>query len=246
MKINYFIINPGGNITAIVCGKFTKKIKLKITKNILKINPTAEQVGFWTNTKNKNLDAKLEMAGGEFCGNALRSLGALLTYAGNNKSNFIIKSSGMKTPVKINSSEKFSSITINLELLKYKNNICSIPGIKYFLSEKKFTKLSAKSELAKKNLLINKASGVISYEKINEKTYKISPIVYVRDTETLYSESACASGTLALAYMSYIKTGMKKMYVRQPSGSIFETVIGNEKIELSGPILGIEKKMMLA
>ncbi|MDO8610569.1 MAG: hypothetical protein Q7R95_08540, partial [bacterium] len=107
MKLNYFIINPGGNITAIVLGKFTKKIKLKITKSILENNSTIEQVGFWINTKNKNFDAKLEMAGGEFCGNALRSLGAIL--ARDKKINsFLIKSSSVKLPIKLDSSTKFS------------------------------------------------------------------------------------------------------------------------------------------
>lgn len=245
MKLNYYIVNPGGNITAIVCGKFPKEIKLKITKNILENDSTIEQVGFWETVKNNNLDAKLEMAGGEFCGNALRSLGAILAYFENKKSNFIIKSSGMKMPVKLNSSTKLSSIILKLSLLKYKNDICNIPGIKHFLSKKRFTKSSAKRILEEKKILKNKASGIISYQNINTNTYNIEPIVYVRDTGTLYEESSCASGTLALAYMLYKKKGIKKLNVRQPSGFTLKTLITKNEIKLSGPIVSIKKEILI-
>ena len=239
MKINYYIVNPGGNITAIVQGKFAKRIKLKITKNISKNNSTIEQVGFWTNAKNKNFDARLEMAGGEFCGNALRSLGAILAFR--NKNNLcIVESSGLK--IKIKSSTKSSSVSLKLDLLKYENNIYSMPGIKYFLSKRIFTKLTAKKVLNKNKLLENKAAGVISYKTIGVNKYEINPIVWVKDTTTLYEETACGSGTLALAYMLYKKMGIKKLNIKQPSGFVFRTKITKKEIIISGPIISVKKE----
>ncbi|MDO8658878.1 MAG: hypothetical protein Q7K55_09125, partial [Candidatus Levybacteria bacterium] len=155
---------------------------------------------------------------------------------------FLIKSSSVKLPIKLDSSTKFSSISLKLNFLEYKNNICSIPGIKHFLSRKIFTKSTAKRLLEGKNLLNNKASGVIGYRNTGINTYSIRPIVYVRDTETLYEESSCASGTLALAYMLYKEKGIKKLNVKQPSGFMLKTLITENEIKLSGPIVSIKKK----
>lgn len=64
-KVNYKILNPGGNKTAIVIGnEYSTKDKKEINDEILKENPEVEQVGF-IDTK----ESKLEMAGGEFCVN---------------------------------------------------------------------------------------------------------------------------------------------------------------------------------
>lgn len=243
MKLKYYIINPGGNITAIVRGGFTKKIKLKIAKNILVSKPSIEQVGFWVNVKNKNSDARLEMAGGEFCGNALRSLGALLAYY-KKKNLYLIESSSVKNIIKLKSSTRLSTIALKLNSLKYKNSICGMPGIKHFLSNKKFNKLGAKKILQKNKLLTNKAAGVISYKNIDTSTYLIRPIVYVRDTKTMYEETSCASGTLALSYMLYKNTGIKKLNIIQPSGFKLKTFINKNEIQLSGPIVSIENAIV--
>ncbi len=243
MKLEYYIINPGGNITAIVRGKFTKNIKLKITKNILSSNPTIEQVGFWVNVKNNNSDARLEMAGGEFCGNALRCLGALLAYY-KKENSYLIESSGIKKAIKLESSKNLSTIFLKLSLLKYKNNICSIPGIKHFISKRKFNKLDAWKILDDNKLLKNKASGVISYRNVNINTYTIRPTVYVRDTKTMYEETSCASGTLALSYMLYKQKEIKKLNIIQPSGFTLKTSINKTEVHLSGPIISIRKAVV--
>ena len=240
MKINYYIVNPGGNITAIVQGKFAKRIKLEITKKILKNNPTIEQVGFWTNAKNKKFDARLEMAGGEFCGNALRALGSML-FLKYNKKFLYIESPIFKIPIKVNCSRNKSSISLPLSFFTYKDNICSMPGIIYILQNKKVRKSNAKFILSKNRLLGKKASGVIGYE-IEKNKLQIYPNVWVRDTKTMYAETACASGTLALAYMLYKKIGVKKLNIKQPSGFIFKTIIIKKEIKLSGPIISIKKE----
>lgn len=65
VDINYKILNPGGNKTAIVIGnKYSKKEKKQINDKILNQNLDVEQVGFIDAKENK-----LEMAGGEFCVN---------------------------------------------------------------------------------------------------------------------------------------------------------------------------------
>lgn len=67
-KINYKVLNPGGNKTALVDGnEYTDTQKKLINKMIMNKNSDIEQVGFLSNKINR-----LEMAGGEFCMNATR------------------------------------------------------------------------------------------------------------------------------------------------------------------------------
>lgn len=64
-SLNYKILNPGGNKTAIVIGnEYSNEDKKKINDKILEENSDVEQVGFISKKENK-----LEMAGGEFCMN---------------------------------------------------------------------------------------------------------------------------------------------------------------------------------
>ena len=66
----YIICKPGGNDTAIVYGtEYTNEQKKRINDDIMKTHKNVEQVGFI----NVNGIKELQMAGGEFCGNATRS-----------------------------------------------------------------------------------------------------------------------------------------------------------------------------
>src|SRR5258708_7503100 len=76
-KYKIMILRPGGNDTALVSGLVAKDDKRAINKAIMKKFPTVEQVGFYKFDSNRK-EAILEMAGGEFCGNATRTLAYLI------------------------------------------------------------------------------------------------------------------------------------------------------------------------
>ena len=68
--IKYAICRPGGNDTALVYGSdYTQEQKKCINDAIMKKHSNVEQVGFI----DFNKKPELQMAGGEFCGNATRS-----------------------------------------------------------------------------------------------------------------------------------------------------------------------------
>ena len=79
-SIEYTILNPSGNITAIVLPyqKIDASEYKDITKEILRKNKQVEQVGFVVNDVYKGVIPmwKLVMSGGEFCANAARAFGA--------------------------------------------------------------------------------------------------------------------------------------------------------------------------
>lgn len=239
--MKYYKINPGGNITAILKGDFTKQKKVRLAKKIMNKDKAIEQVGFWTRPKNINNDGRLDMAGGEFCGNATRALGVLI-YKETGKTSLKIESSGTKEVIETFISGNTSSIKLSLNGFHCYENTCSLPGIKYVLLNRSIGKEEFHQFFLKK---INKypALGIVSYKK-EKKLYVIKPIIWVRDIDTLIEETACGSGTLALAYSIYLKCKIKIFKVKQPSGSIFSVIIRGKKICLSGPILKIENNSL--
>lgn len=70
MEIKYNIYYPSGNTTALVIGSDYLQFRKRINESIMKMHNNIEQVGF---VFVENDVYKLEMAGGEFCGNATRS-----------------------------------------------------------------------------------------------------------------------------------------------------------------------------
>jgi diaminopimelate epimerase len=90
-KIEYCIFNPGGNLTALVFGNhYNENQKKTINDAILEKHKCLEQVGFVSKDT-----MELNMAGGEFCGNATRC--AVRYYLNNDlDSECRIKVSGIK------------------------------------------------------------------------------------------------------------------------------------------------------
>ena len=226
-KIKITILRPAGNDTALVEGIPAKKDRKRINDQIMQLFPNVEQVGFYKT----NGIPRLEMAGGEFCGNATRSFAYLFFKGKRNKGSF--KVSGVKQILKagIDSSKtSFAQMPIYKSFSKVKQlekNIwqVEIKGITHLITplsdfEKENLKVEGKKLLRKYNLLQTvPASGVMFYSKLKDDSYKLDPIVWVRDIETLFYETACASGSAAfgLWFIKKNKLNEIEIKVQQPS-----------------------------
>ena len=74
----YSIMNPTGNITALVEADVETALQPVIADRIMQRHPEVEQVGFVTfSAPPGGIQVSLRMAGGEFCGNASMSAAAL-------------------------------------------------------------------------------------------------------------------------------------------------------------------------
>lgn len=259
MKDNYVILRPGGNDTALVIGLQRDPSKRKeINDKILSQNPKVEQVGF------VNLDLKeleLLMAGGEFCGNATRSTAWL---ALNGKPGEVeIKVSGvsniLRAGVKQNG-DAWAQMPIYSEPSKIKkleegSYIVAMDGITQVVMPDPFTvineeeiKAFTKKKLEELNLLESvPAAGIMFYTKVGQ-TIKIEPVVWVRDIQTLFYESACGSGTTAVGLVQALETGSSVTEtILQPSGMSIDVRVnfnGEEfkYAEISGPIEILNEK----
>ena len=83
MQLEFVKVNPVENMTVFILDEVEKSKHIEIAKKLMDYsNLYAEQVGFVEKMKSEddNIAVRLQMMGGEFCGNATRSLAALFVY----------------------------------------------------------------------------------------------------------------------------------------------------------------------
>lgn len=228
-KYDYKIYIPSGNPTAIVMGiEKDLKTRKKINDELMKKYDFLEQVGF-INPDISN--PELVMAGGEFCGNATRS--AIKYYLKDNDGKLKIKVSGVKEKL-LAGQDKEGNVWVDMPIIKGvfsnsirvlndKSAIIKIYGITHVIVEGNQSddyKNMAYRILKKENLLNEDAAGVI-FEFKKDNNIEIIPIVYVKKINTFFYETACGSGTCALAiYESFKRKNNVDLNVLQPSGNI--------------------------
>lgn len=238
-KYKVTILRPGGNNTALIEGIVPIELRKKINTIVMSKYPDVEQVGFYDCNKETS-KIRLEMAGGEFCGNATRALAYLLLNGKPGEVAINVSGTDQLLQAGINSSNNtysyipikkdFNSI-IKLPLNKFKVDLDGITHIITFIDKEyspKALQKIAKNTLEETNLLTTSAAaGVMFVKKTSSYIYSLAPVVWVRDIKTLFYETACASGTTALALLlaknkSISKT---KITVLQPSKETLSVVI---------------------
>ena len=233
-SLGFTVFKPAGNDTGLFPGIIREgALRKRIGDNLQRIYPNVEQVGF-VNLDPKN--AELMMAGGEFCGNATRST-AYQVLKGQ-PGEIQIKVSGVKSKLRAgvtSDGEAFSQMPIYSEISRLKpdsekpgNFTVEMEGMTHYvdfdasqikgLTEDQI-KTKARAEMAKRGIDQGQACGIIYSEKVGE-NWVIHPVVYVRDADTLYYETACGSGTTALGLTLALKEGksIKEVPIIQPSG----------------------------
>ncbi len=233
MVLDLVIANPAGNITGFVTNEdVNKRDYAKISEKIMSRDDLKiEQVGF-INTCPKTKTERMDMMGGEFCGNATRSFGLYLA-----KKRSLCDSGSLSVAVSGMSSE----LVVEYDL---KNNLCktsmplptavdqiSIDGIEFpvivfegivhviavdiAINRTVFNRI--KEELSAKYQF--DAMGVMFLD--SQKLF-MNPVVYVKETNTTVDEGSCGSGSVAAAIFLAQKNpdGVYTIEVAQPGGTI--------------------------
>ena len=258
----YNIYCPGGNDTALVNTLVTGRcLRKKINDQIMKINPSVEQVGFVSKKQNRY---SLVMAGNEFCGNATRAAAYYFLFGNPGQIKISVSGASKLLEAGVNSTNQvwakmpiFSSLKCaskinNYWLVKMQGISHVIISRQQLFSNQKLAKTEARKILTKLDLL-NKypASGVMFVNK-NRGITSLEPVVWVRDIKTFFYETACGSGTTALGIYEAVISG--KPYnqpVIQPSGMKIEVTVklGKNKIKsasINGPIKVLKKDQVIA
>lgn len=237
-------VDPAGNKTAIVRGEFSSEERLELAKKILK-EEKAEQVGFEVPPINGG-DCRLEMMGGEFCGNAVRAFAYLKASEQHSSGRHAVKVeiSGVANPVisNVDLSAGLAYVQmpkpLSVDEVMVQDTmrpVVHMEGIDHVIMEG----ADADEELAEAALhAMGKwqpsACGIL-FLKGDEMT----PVVYVRSTESLIWESSCGSGSVACACYLAASTGMLnkngiyKLKFTEPGGVIEAGVMvkGHEIIQ---------------
>ena len=227
MKFTVVMADPAGNRTAIVRSGVPKADRLKVAEAIM-ADPAlrAEQVGFETRPLYGGSAGRLEMAGGEFCGNAARSFGYLLCKE-RETDHCKIEISGTREKLEVICDLERETAAAQMpmpEMLEMVGDeadqlypIVISRGITHMIcTDKEFDEAFANRMIEKfgKNY---SAFGVmfVSGEELK-------PVVYVAASDSVCLESSCGSGSLAAAwFMTRDKEdGFHSYSFAQPGGTI--------------------------
>ncbi len=265
LKVNYSIFRPAGNDTAFVYGfNYTPEQKKQINDAIMAKHSNVEQVGFI------DLDRKpeLQMAGGEFCGNATRSAAYIYLNGKAGRIKMIVNSNDVINCGVTAEQKAWCEIPLyhgpnvitekepGIYIVKM-NGMVSVViqenSAQKYLKQKEILKTFGMEFIHKYQLEDSEAVGIMFCEKKNG-ILKINPIVWVKSIDTLFYETACGSGTTAVCMVeAFLKKSNQQIDILQPSGmtitasTIYNdgniekaTIFGN--VETDGKLYSIEIK----
>lgn len=242
MSKKIYICNPTGNITALVQGERD----LTVADTVMKKNPQVEQVGFLTDG-----GKTLTMAGGEFCGNASMSAGALYCKTTGEKSVSLavsgadepvlvtvdgVNENGYNCTVKMPGRAVVTAKKLPLPEGEAEVPVIEMPGIFHAVFEGNMDRDEA-GMLVKKwcEALDAPAMGIMFF---NERETALTPLVYVPAAKTLFWESSCASGSAALgAYLAKKQNSPVEKEISEPGGKLSVKAFPNGEVYLSGSVI---------
>lgn len=239
--LNIFTANPAGNKTIFVLDHFEKTEYKNIANKLLANQEIgAEQVGFIIAATDLE-PGRMEMCGQEFCGNASRSYALYLArlLGINGVGSVSIKVSGIDEAleVEVDTSSNYTKISMPVpsEIISFPLKLCPdahlviLNGILHLVvfdqpATLDFFNDSLLSVLEHYNA---PAIGVMFYDTL---LGSLTPVVWVRDVESIYFEGSCASGSVATAAVISKKfnDGIYTFILPQPKG-ILEITITKER-----------------
>lgn len=239
MKLDFVKASPSQNITVLITNYVAPALHAAIANTIMGYEYlNAEQVGFIVSPRRTDSVLRLEMSGGEFCGNAVLSAAAYCLYKGlSNEKSFLLESSGSETQlaceVNVKSPSFFEAkaempnpLSIKDMAVEADNHLISgslvrLEGITHFLTDRWLCEEEFDFVLKKlMEKIDDKAIGIIPYKRVAGNEYEIRPFVYVKETGSKFFERACGSGTLALGVHLSQDNQEHKFIVHQPGGII--------------------------
>lgn len=242
--MQWVILNPSGNITALVVTDSLPENKKAIAKNILQNDPTIEQV--WFLSPESKI---LVMAWWEFCANAARaatwqllagkpwSTSLVVSWYNGTVHGSILDDGRVRIELGKGFCLSIDATTIGLVHLQGISHLV-IPMDRIWSSEN--LKNMAQVYLQQFGLLSHPAAGVMFVYKTHTST-SLYPIVWVRDLQTFIFESACGSGTIAYALFNYQLSKLCSVSVLQPSWSVLYVELCDTKIRLCGDVSFVGK-----
>ncbi len=254
MELRFVKASPCQNTTVFVEDDVPVSARAEIACHAMKDEVlAAEQVGFLVPTRAESSVLRLEMAGGEFCGNATLALGTLAVARGLHGAGtpFFVECSGAAAPlcvsaeavsqgrwrgrIALSPEAKVSGAEFSVSGEMYRGAVVELPGICHFCTENTAAVPFSKEiyDALLDQLTARAAAdafGIIPYRAEGDGRFSIRPYVAVPAAESRVFEQACGSGSLALGHWLSRSRGISQLDVLQPGGRIYVEMGENPSI----------------
>ena len=252
MKLNFVKLSPTRNITILVTDPVPRSLHADISARLMDGECVGgEQVGFVEAAGLPGARARLQMMGGEFCGNASMSLAAWLAYqdglADGAQAQLPLEVSGAAGLVRCgilrcgNDYEGTVSMPLPERICEedfgdgQRWPVVHFPGISHaIVAESALTPGQAKACIGRWcERLGAEAMGILL---LSDAADAFIPLVYVRSTMSAVWEHGCGSGSAAIgAYLAARQGGNVDCVLSQPGGSI-RVQVQPGKIAITGRV----------
>jgi diaminopimelate epimerase len=228
MKLEYIKTDPTSNITVLVRTPVERAKQPEAAEKIMAADRQCEQVGFIEESES---GPRLQMMGGEFCGNASMSLAAVMASEKDADSAVLsFAVSGAETPVtvRVRRAEDGYQGSVEMPLPtefkkydfgRYSAQVVRFQGIAHAI-------VTNAMPVSLAEMLIREWCGRVKSDAfgimlLDENSSRLTPVVYVPSTDTVVRESSCASGTAAVgAWAALNYGGAVKLVLDEPGGSM--------------------------
>ncbi|HLQ74158.1 MAG TPA: hypothetical protein VK125_08000 [Bacillota bacterium] len=246
MKLSFIKASPSKNMTAFITNKVAKEDYVRVANYLMTDEyVSAEQVGFLVEPNSQDAILRLEMSGGEFCGNGLLSAAAYCSYEQlTPETSFYLEISGvdhlLRCEVECRDDGSYvakgempkdyilESLTINFNGEEIVGTVVKLSGISHFITDYTLNEESYDSLL---DLILekidDKAVGIIPYDQKGHNQFSMKPFVWVKESGTKVFERSCGSGSYALALLMKEAKNLSTLHIEQPGG-IVTTEIGEK------------------
>lgn len=245
-RLKIAILNPAGNVTAVVLSGVAPERRASLAERLLALPELhIEQVAFLVPPQSGG-EIRLEMMGGEFCGNALRCAGfyQALCRGERGKCCVMAEISGADgvLPVMVDVAQGAASTTmplpVSVEALDWPEapvHRVTFDGITHYV----IARAEPDDTLVQCAIRDAASSPAVGAIFLNRTTGAIQPIVYVRQTDSCVAETSCASGSTAAAVVlsSDLCDGITEIGVGQPGGDL-EVGVRKEAGQVTGLSIG--------
>ena len=235
MKLEYTVIDPTKNITLLVTNPVPRDVQPRLAARLLKLEEDAEQVGFVE--QYASALPRLQMMGGEFCGNATMSMAAWLMRREpvGTVRDLLLEVSGAPQPVTCRITrldgcfigtvsmplpERIEQLSLPVGGVKETFPVVFLPGICHVIAPAEVIDRARAEETLRawSELLPGEAMGLLL---LDESQTAFTPLVYVKPTDSCVWERGCGSGSAAIgAWLTAVRGADQCVSLRQPGGVI--------------------------
>jgi len=258
MKLNVLRADPAGNITLFVLDPVEKERRAALAAELMRRLPEMkiEQVGFAC-PADADTDGRMEMMGGEFCGNATRAYAMYISQQKGGPSAVRLRVSGCDHVVTALVDPAQGTARAEMPLPRAvraaeaggcRGTLVDLGGIAHFVVE---GTASSENFFRTAEPLFSAMAGLDAYGVIflDRQSHRMTPLVKVVDTGTLVWEGSCGSGSVACAVAEsqdladglferdyFQPAGVVRASVERRGGAVVSAAIGGP-VTLGEPVL---------